>query len=286
MENKKTVSFDNINLLKTFIKEGKFSALTGNIKNLKLKMDALCKSARSRERELLATADAEKVEAQRAEQAKAIVEEQKAQEVKVEQKVEVKPQQVPAQKFQQNYQRPQNQQNQQRFNQSQGQFNRNQQQNNRNGFNRNNQGQGFNKFNKQGQNAQGQFNRNNNQQRPPFNKAGGLKTNIAKPKPTFVQPIIENQPQRDHANKKKGGVQYEEKKTYTKRDLLKRGMIEADNTEDRMLSRKVRTKKKEEKPVVVKPSGPAVITTDNITVKLLSEVPGKTVSEIMKKFML
>ena len=107
-----------------------------------------------------------------------------------------------------------------------------------------------------------------------------------KPKPVFAQPIIENKPQRDHANKKKGGTQYEEKKTYTKRDLLKRGMIEEDNTEDRMLSRKVRSKKKEEKQVVIKPSGPAVITTDNITVKLLSEVTGKSVSEIMKKFML
>ena len=300
MENKKTVSFDNINLLKTFIKEGKFSALTGNIKNLKLKMDALCKNSRTREKELLATAEAEKVEAQRIEQAKMLEEAQKKEEVKVEPKVEVAVQPAPVQKPQNN-QRPQNQnqgQNQQRFNQNQGQFNRGQNQNNRNNnFNRNQNGQGqqsqgFNRFNKQN-GQQGQFVRNNNQQgKAPFNKAGGLKTNIAKPsfmnkpKPVFVAPIIENQPQRDHANKKKGGTQYEEKKAYTKRDLLKRGMIEEENTEDRMLSRKVRTKKKEEKPVVVKPAGPAVITTDNITVKLLSEVTGKTVSEIMKKFML
>ena len=39
MENKNNkVSFDNINLLKSFIKEGKFSALTGSIKNLKVKI--------------------------------------------------------------------------------------------------------------------------------------------------------------------------------------------------------------------------------------------------------
>ncbi len=303
MENKKTVSFDNINLLKTFIKEGKFSALTGSIKNLKLKMDALCKNARAREKQLLATAEAEKLETQRLEQAKQVVVEQpKKEEVKVEPKVEAPTQPAQPQRPQQNNQRPQQNQQGQRFNQNQqGQFNRGLNQNNRNNYNNNfnrnqngqgAQGQGFNKFNKQN-GQQGQFQRNNNQQgKAPFNKAGGLKTNIAKPsfmnkpKPVFVAPIIENQPQRDHGNKKKGGTQYEEKKAYTKRDLLKRGMIEEENTEDRMLSRKVRTKKKEEKTVVVKPSGPAVITTDNITVKLLSEVTGKTVSEIMKKFML
>jgi len=57
--------------------------------------------------------------------------------------------------------------------------------------------------------------------------------------------------------------------------------------EDRIINRKVKTKKKDQEvKVETKPQGPAIITTDNITVKLLSEVSGKPVSEIIKKFML
>lgn len=299
MENKQKVSFDNINLLKSFMKEGKFSALIGNIKNLKVKMDTLCKDARAREKDLTAQQEAEKMQeakvqemqqqlAKKETEAKPVVEAQPVEQPKPQ------PQPQPQKQYQQNL----NQQGQ-RYNQQNNQYNNrqgqnNQYQNNRNFNNRNQQGQGFNKFNKPGQGnfQQGGFNRNNAQQgKPGFNKPG-MKPNpqkpsfMNKPKPVFAPPIIENQPQRDHGNKKKGGTQYEEKKTYTKRDLLKRGMIAEENTEDRMLSRKVRTKKKEEKVVTIKPTGPAVITTDNITVKLLSEVTGKGVSEIIKKFML
>ena len=306
MENKKKVSFDNINLLKSFIKEGKFSALTGSIKNLKTKMDNLCKVARAREKELTAIAEAERVKAETVEVKVQPVEEKV---VEKEVKVEIKAQPVvssakPQPKVEQpNQDRRYNQNNQRQFSQNnpnyqnnRNQFNQNNQNNrNFNNRNQNGQGQGFNKFNNrngQGNFQQGGFNRNGNQQQgKPFNKT--MKPNPAKPsfmnkpKPIFDKPmIIEQQPQRDHGNKKKGGVQYEEKKTYSKRDLLRRGMIEEDNTEDRMLSRKVRSKKKEEKQVVAKPTGPAVITTDNITVKLLSEVTGKGVSEIIKKFML
>ena len=64
-------------------------------------------------------------------------------------------------------------------------------------------------------------------------------------------------------------------------------MIADEIDEDRIINRKVRTKKKETQAVAVeKPSGPAIITTDNITIKLLSEVSGKPVSEIIKKFMI
>ena len=284
MENKNKVTFENINLLKAFLQESKFSATLGNIRDLKIKMDTLCKDARAREKELLA-------EKQKEEKVAEAIE---AKEVKVESTQPVVSTNVQQAKrndksMQNASNRPQNPQN-----------NRNPQGNNRNqNFNQN---RNFNNRNPQGQNQQG-FNRNrpngqqggfpqgfqrgNNTQFKPFNKPMGAKPNpLNKPKPMFSAPIIENQPQRDHGNKKKGGTQYEEKKAYTKRDLLKRGMIAEENTEDRMLSRKVRTKKKEEKQVVVKPSGPAVLTTDNITVKLLSEVTGKGVSEIIKKFML
>ena len=65
MENNKKVSFDNIKLLNSFLTQGKFSALIGNIKNLKVKMDTLCKDARAREKQLLANIEAEKIKEQR-----------------------------------------------------------------------------------------------------------------------------------------------------------------------------------------------------------------------------
>ena len=300
MENKKkVVVIDNINRLKSFVKENQFAEVLNNIKSLKLKMDGLCKEAYAREKILVEqNAIEQKVLAQK----QAELEQKASIETKVKaEKVQpiVSDSQNPLNKQQnrQNSQNPQqNNRNQNNRNQNSFQNNRNQNtqynQNNQNrNFNRNNnqQGQGFNRNNRQGQGAQpNSFQKGGNAQFKPFNKTiTGLKPNFAgKPKPTaFVAPIIENQPQRDHTNKKKN-TQYDEKKAYTKRDLIKRGMIAEENTEDRMLSRKVRTKKKEEKQVVIKPSGPAVITTDNITVKLLSEVTGKGVSEIIKKFML
>ncbi len=298
MENKK-VSFDNINLLKSFIKEGKFSALNTNIKNLKVKMDNLCKQARTREKELLAEAEVEKAKLTQVEDAKPSVQPAPipVEEVKKE-VVKPQPQEVNRNNNRQNYQSrtPQNQNPNNRYqnnqnNNNQNRFNRpNQQFNNRNG-----------QFNQNGNN-QGRFNRQPNQpfqqragqpnrpfaSKPGFNKPMPQKPNfMAKAKPVFEKPVIETQPQRDYGNKKKNNVQYDEKKTYTKRDLLRRGMIEEENTEDRMLSRKVRSTKKKEviNPADIKPSGPAVITTDNITVKLLSEVTGKGVSEIIKQFM-
>ena len=119
-------------------------------------------------------------------------------------------------------------------------------------------------------------------QKPPFNKDGVQK----RPAINYAQPVITSSPTRNFGNKKKEGERFEEKRQYSKRDLLKRGMIEGDD-EDRVINRKVRTKKKEvEANVVERPQGPAILTTDNITVKLLSEASGKPVSEIIKKFML
>ncbi len=290
MENKTKVTFENINLLKAFLQEGKFSAVIGDIRDLKVKMDTLCKDARVREKELVA--EKQKEEAKKAvEVAAPVVEKPKAE---IAQPDVAKPQvqaqaakpSAPVQnnrpgQNQNRNQAAQNNRNNGQFNQNRGQQGQNNRTNGQFNQNRNNRPQN-------GQFPQG-FQRGNNTQFKPFNKPANntAKPGFAnKPKPVFAAPIIENQPQRDHANKKKGGTHYEEKKTYTKYDLLRRGMIDADNTEDRMLSRKVRSKKKEEKVVTIKPNGPATITTDNITVKLLSEVTGKGVSEIIKKFML
>ena len=304
MENKsKTTKFENISLLNDYLKEGRFSNLIGNIRNLKIKMDNQCKEARAREKDLLA-----ELQKQEATKVKEVLQEVK-EPVKVEsvqpivsasKTAESKPQERKVQPANQNMNsrypnnRNQGNSNYQNNRNQNGQYNQNNRgQGNFNYQNNRNQnqtaGQGFNRNNRQGF-QQNNFQRPNNQFNKPFNKPVGVSGSkpgfINKPKQTFIQPIIETQPQRDFGNKKKSNTQYEEKKAYTKRDLLKRGMIEEENTEDRMLSRKVRTKKKEEKVVVAKPTGPAIITTDNITVKLLSEVTGKGVSEIIKKFML
>ncbi len=119
-------------------------------------------------------------------------------------------------------------------------------------------------------------------QKPMLNKDGINK----RPSINYAQPVITATPTRTFANKKKENERFEEKRAYSKRDLLKRGMLDTGN-EDRVINRKVRTKKKDvETNEIIKPQGPAIITTDNITVKLLSEVSGKPVSEIIKKFMI
>ncbi len=145
---------------------------------------------------------------------------------------------------------------------------------------------------------------NQNSGRPFNNQNGGFRQNAngspnfkqgakpfnkdKRPSINYAQPVITATPARNFNNKKKDNTHFEEKRQYTKRDLLKRGMLEEENNEDRMLNRKIRPKKKEipMPEVVERPQGPAVITTENITVKLLSEVTGRPVSEIIKKFML
>ena len=287
MANNNKVSFDDINLLKSFYTEGKFSSLSIKIKCLKDSMIALNENAKKAQREHLNKIELEKTVVQ---QPAEVISAPKVEVKPVEKKVA---QERPQQSFAQNKNN--------NFNQ-----NNNNYQNNRNfDRNRNNQNNqnGFNRFNNQNGNNQNRFNNNKNfanGQRPQFNKDGkpgfnkpnGLKPNpqrpsfLNKPKPAPI--IVPQQPQRDFGNKKKGGTQYEEKKVYSRRDLLKRGMIDEENLEDRSLSRKIRPKKKEQETVkqVIKPSGPAIITTDNITVKVLSEATGKSVSEIIKNFML
>ena len=158
--------------------------------------------------------------------------------------------------------------------------------NNYNKNNFSNQRKPFNNNRTQNQNTQRPFNNrpntpnNRNFQKSPFNKDN------KRPAINYAQPIITASPARSFTNKKKDSDRHEEKRQYTKRDLIKRGMIDEENIEDRMVNRRIRPKKKETQVhIVEKPQGPAIITTDNITVKLLSEASGRPVSEIIKKFM-
>lgn len=72
-----------------------------------------------------------------------------------------------------------------------------------------------------------------------------------------------------------------------KRTLIRKGFIIDDAGEERMGTRKLKNKKAKA-PVIVAPVkiDKAVITTENLTVKILSEKIGKTAQEIIKQLML
>ncbi len=72
-----------------------------------------------------------------------------------------------------------------------------------------------------------------------------------------------------------------------KRSLLRRGLIEESSIEERIRStRKIKNKKPKEQPAVVSaPIDHAVITTETITVKQLSEKTGRSVADILKQLM-
>ncbi len=88
-------------------------------------------------------------------------------------------------------------------------------------------------------------------------------------------------------NKKKDSNKPDDKKTMNKRTLIRKGFITDDVGEERMGTRKLKNKKVKA-PVVVAPIKieKAVITTENLTVKILSEKIGKTAQEIIKQLML
>jgi len=89
--------------------------------------------------------------------------------------------------------------------------------------------------------------------------------------------------------KKKRGYEGEEKSSMDRRSLLRRGIIEEHEIEERMLTRMFRNKKSKENSstasVVRDKDAAIVINTHNPTVKLLSEKIGKTAAEIIKQLM-
>jgi len=79
----------------------------------------------------------------------------------------------------------------------------------------------------------------------------------------------------------------EDKKAMNKRTLIRKGFITENFDEDRMGTRKLKNKKVKEQPVFVPTKiEKAVITTENLTVKILSEKIGKTAQEIIKQLMI
>ncbi len=119
--------------------------------------------------------------------------------------------------------------------------------------------------------------------------AGGFNAKTAKADLTSAASVFVNK-ERDYQNnsaKKKTYEKSGEDKRLNKKSLLRRGLVEEKNIEERMVSRKLKIKKPKQEVVAnYAPVTHAVITTPNLTVKVLSEQIGKPVTEIIKQFML
>ena len=116
------------------------------------------------------------------------------------------------------------------------------------------------------------------------------------PRPTETFDASQLSKNNNRANQKKKSS-YErngdEKKSLNKKALLMRGYVDEngidESEQNEQVSFKKHTKKQREESAPVKPVQKidhAVITTDNLTVKILAETIGKSVPELMSKFLL
>ncbi len=116
--------------------------------------------------------------------------------------------------------------------------------------------------------------------RPPQSGASRASASAVK-----FDPPASQQRKRDTAAKK-SAVRPDDKRQMNKRTLIRKGYIQENVDEERMGTRKLKNKKVSK----VVPFAPikienAVITTENLTVKILSEKIGKTAQEIIKQLM-
>ena len=158
----------------------------------------------------------------------------------------------------------------------------------------NNQGQ----YNRNGQNGGNRQNGGNpNYQRKPFgqnqNGGSGYVPRLAKPTESISASTLINKNSRGTPQKKKYEKTGEErkssmsKKALMMRDYVNENGIDESEQREQVTIKKHNKKAKDVAPVkVVQKIDHAVITTDNLTVKILAETIGKSVPELMKKFML
>ena len=150
-----------------------------------------------------------------------------------------------------------------------------------------------NKFNKDQKQQSNNFNQNKSFDKKPFvpRDNNGYKPKLNKT--DIVEPLIaKTEKDRNFGNKNKTKQFDTEKKELSKKAKIKMGYIDIDNDydldgEERM--GRVRTKIKKPKPQVVVEKqviDRAVIDTENLTVKILSEKIGKPAVDIIKKFLM
>jgi len=115
--------------------------------------------------------------------------------------------------------------------------------------------------------------------KPPFKKPGGY---TAPPPPP---PMTGKD--RGKFDPKKKDSRHDDRKSITKRTLIRKGFILEDFDEERVGTRKLKNKKeKKHQSFIASKVEKAVITTENLTVKMLSEKIGKTANEIIKQLMI
>ena len=145
------------------------------------------------------------------------------------------------------------------------------------------------------QNQRPQFQNNRTQQKPFGNRPNkgssfvSSKANSIKIFEPMESSSVLSQPERNFGNKNKSNRSLDEKKQTNKRSLLRKNFIVDDSIDfdgERMGNRKLAHKKKEQKVFVAPKIENAVITTEDVTVKTLSEKTGRPVTEIIKQLMI
>ena len=129
-------------------------------------------------------------------------------------------------------------------------------------------------------------------QRKPFGQNGtgsGFTPRLPKPTESFDASSLAKNNNRGTVQKKKSYDKNDEKKSMNKKSLLMRGYVSDEGSMDEDGVVRIHSKKSKEEAVqqrVVQKIDHAVITTDNLTVKILAETIGKSVPELMSKFLL
>ena len=125
----------------------------------------------------------------------------------------------------------------------------------------------------------------------PMGAQTGFAPRLPRPTESFDASTLAKNNNRNVTKKKSHEKNGEEKKALNKKALLMRGYVDEGAMDDESVTtvRRYSKKSKEEaapvKPVIKKIEH-AVITTDNLTVKILAETIGKSVPELMGKFLL
>ena len=129
-------------------------------------------------------------------------------------------------------------------------------------------------------------------QKKPFGAQQGSAGSRLLPKPTegLASSALAKNTSRSVPQKKKSHDKGDEKKSLNKKSLLMRGYVSDEGSMDEDGVVRVHSKKYKEESAsvqkVVQKIDHAVITTDNLTVKILAETIGKSVPELMGKFLL
>lgn len=102
-----------------------------------------------------------------------------------------------------------------------------------------------------------------------------------------MAPLAASSTRKSFDKKKEYTKPGDDKKGMNKRTLIRKGFIQENFDEERMGTRKLKNRKQKDQPVFVPTKiEKAVITTENLTVKILSEKIGKTAQEIIKQLMI